>query len=163
MRRADIIAAGLIILYCIITMIEATKLPIGWVKKVGPGAGSIPFWLALAIVICALVVLVQAVLTKDPTNEPLFKSDPGKKLVFKVFLITLGCVLAYAIIGCYFGSIAFIAVYMRYLGKRSWTQTAIISVSFPFGVWFLFEYFLKITLPKGLPVFETLWYTFIPA
>lgn len=162
MRKADIITALLIIAYCIISMIDAMKLKIGWVKNVGPGGGFLPFWLSLAMGVCALIVLVQILLEKEPSTDPFFKDREGLIAVGKVFFTTLFCVILYVFIGAYFGSIIYIAVYMLYIGKRPKFQTALISVLVPVGIWLMFEYFLKIPLPKGLPFVEDFWYSFIP-
>lgn len=163
MRRAEIITAITIILYCIISMFEATKLSIGWVKKVGPGGGFLPFWIAFIIGACGVIVLVQALLTKEPSKEPFFKDRVGLISVGKVFFTTLGCIILYILVGAYIGSIIYIAFYMLYIGKHSKLETALISILVPVGIWFMFEYFLKIPLPKGLPFIEDIWFRFIPA
>jgi len=162
MRRADIITAIVIIIYCIISMFEATKLSIGWVKKVGPGGGFLPFWLAIIVGICAVVVLHQAIFSKEPSTESFFKDREGLIAVGKVFFSTMGCIILYILIGAYFGSVIYIAFYMSYIGKRSKLETALISILVPFGIWLMFEHFLKILLPKGLPFVEELWYRLIP-
>lgn len=161
MRKADIICAAMIVLYCAYSMIDAAKLKIGWVKNVGPGGGFLPFWLCFMMGALALIVLVQAIMAKE-TGETFFTSVEGRKSVGKVFFSTFGCVVAYVFIGSYFGSILYLSYYMRFIGKRSWLQTVVIGVLVPFGIWFMFEYFLKISLPKGLPVMEDFWYAVMP-
>ena len=161
MRKADIITAVIIVAWCVLSMFDAAKLNIGWVKDVGPGGGFLPFWLCFVMGAFTLIVLIQAIRSKD-TGETFFASEEGKKNSMKVFLSTTGCVVAYVIIGCYFGSIAYIGFYMRAIGKRSWLQTALVSVGVPLGIWLLFELFLKITLPKGLPMVEDFWYAVMP-
>jgi hypothetical protein len=161
MRKADIITAAVIVAWCVLSMIDAAKLNIGWVKNVGPGGGFLPFWLCAIMGTFTLIVLIQAIRSTD-TGETFFTSEVGKKNSLKVFLSTTGCVVAYVLIGCYFGSMAYLAYYMRFIGKRSRLQTALISVGVPFGIWFLFEFFLKITLPKGLPFMEDFWYWLLP-
>ena len=141
MRKADIITAVVIVAWCVISMIDAAKLNIGWVKNVGPGGGFLPFWLCFFMGAFTLIVLIQAIRSKD-TGETFFVSEEGRKNSLKVLLSTTACVGAYAIIGCYFGSIAYLAFYMRFIGKRKWLQTALISVGVPLGIWLLFELFL---------------------
>ena len=162
MRKADIICAATILLYCVYSMFDAAKLTVGWVKNVGPGGGFLPFWLCFIMGALALVVLVQAIRTKE-SGETFFVSKEGRKSVGKVFFSTLGCVVTYVFIGCYFGSILYLGYYMRFIGKRSWLQTVLIGVLVPFGIWLMFEWFLKITLPKGLPIMEDWWYLIMPA
>jgi putative tricarboxylic transport membrane protein len=162
MRKADIITAALIIVWCIISMIEATKLKIGWVRNVGPGGGFLPFWLCFLIGIFALIVLLQLIMTKEPSTEPFFKDRAGFLAVMKVLGTAAGAVVLYTFIGAYFGSMVYIAFYMLYVGKRSKLQTAIVSIMVPFGIWLMFEYMLKIPLPKGIEALDELWYRFIP-
>jgi putative tricarboxylic transport membrane protein len=162
MRKADIITAVVILAWCVVSMFDAAKLNIGWVKNVGPGGGFLPFWLCAVMGLFTLIVLIQAIRSKD-TGETFFKSEQGRKNALKVFYSTFGCVVAYVFIGAYFGSIAYLGFYLRFIGKRSWLQTAIVSIGVPLGIWLLFELFLKITLPKGLPMMEDFWYAVMPA
>ena len=162
MRKADIITAVLIIAYCIISMIDAMKLHIGWVKNVGPGGGFLPFWLSLIMGICAVIVLLQVLFGKEQSTDPFFKDKQGLVAVSKVFFTTLLCIILYALIGAYFGSAVYLAVYVGYIGRRSKLQIALVSILVPVGIWLMFEYFLKIPLPKGLPFVEDFWYSFIP-
>lgn len=162
MRKADIVVASLIIVYCIISMIESAKLKIGWVRDVGPGGGFLPFWLLLIMGTLALIVLLQTIFTKEPSTDPFFKDRKGMIAVGKVVGSALGCVVLFRFIGAYFGSMVYIAFYMIYIGKRTKLQSALVGFGVPLGIWFMFEYVLKIPLPKGIEIMDELWYRFIP-
>jgi hypothetical protein len=162
MRKADIIAASVILAWCVYSMIDAKlNLVIGWVPDVGPGAGFLPFWLCAIMGLFTAIVLVQAIRSED-TGETFFTSVEGRTNSLKVLFSTTGCVVAYAFVGCYIGSMLYLGFYMKYIGKRKWLQTIAISVGVPVGIYLMFEWFLKISLPKGLPIVEDIWYALMP-
>ena len=51
--------------------------------------------------------------------------------------------------GLYLASIVFIAWFMRWLGKYSWTMVAPVAIGMPIIVYIVFEKYFLVALPKG--------------
>ena len=59
MRRGETLMALALVVGAGVLLREALRLPFRW-TSVGPGAGFFPFWLALGVVACAVIVWLQS-------------------------------------------------------------------------------------------------------
>jgi hypothetical protein len=89
--------------------------------------------------------------------EPHVMVDVG--LVAGSLLVTIALM---GFIGVYGALPLFLVFYIRFLGKHSWTLTAVLSVGIPIVIFYFFEITLKIILPKGItePLFLPLYRMF---
>ena len=156
MKKAEIYMAGFWVALSVALLIEiqvypGTKQPIGWEQGIGPQAGWFPFYLALLMLVCSLLVLVpkvvQAVRT-DLAGEP-FVSAEGLKAV----LWALGPMVVYVItlpwLGFYLGSTLYLIYYIQFVGKHSWKLSLPTGILFSISIFMIFEKALKLTLAKG--------------
>jgi hypothetical protein len=75
MRQADIGFALVLLVLAVIVAAGSLQLDIGWGMN-GPKGGFFPFWLAVGLGLCCLVILVQALRSTSPTSrQPLVR--PG--------------------------------------------------------------------------------------
>ena len=76
-----------------IQVIPGTKQPIGWARGVGPQSGWFPFYLALIMLLCSLVVLIPKLVqaAREGLADKPFVSMDGLKAVLRAF----GPMLAY--------------------------------------------------------------------
>jgi putative tricarboxylic transport membrane protein len=68
MRKADIGFALMLFVLAVLVAEESLQLNIGWGLN-GPQGGFFPFWLAVGLAICCLVILVQALRRTSPTSR----------------------------------------------------------------------------------------------
>jgi len=58
------------------------------------------------------------------------------------------------VVGTYLAVAAFMAFYIKAVGRHRWGVTSAFMVGTPLFIYFLFEWQLTKYLPKGLPMFE---------
>jgi len=162
MKIADLITGGFFVLFSIYLMLKSAELPIGWIKGAGPGGGAFPFWLSLGMLICSILIIIQNWLRKSPEGQStaVFMDHSTRWLFFSVAVSLTIMIGLIHIVGVYFSMPLFTIFYMRYIGKHDWPKVIIISLAIPVGIFLLFEKLLQILLPKGLSIFEPLYYIF---
>ena len=97
-----------------------------------------PFWLAVGLGLCSLVILGQAVWRAAPAlHKPLVASG-GWAPLLTVALPAIAMV-ASACIGLYPATALYLAFYMRWVGQHRWTLVLAVSICLPLGSYFLFD------------------------
>jgi putative tricarboxylic transport membrane protein len=141
------VAAGLALLGLGVLIIADTyRLGAGWAAD-GPQAGYFPFRIGVLIVLCSVIVVVQALRSKH--DKTLFvewaKLVPVSQILFP--LIAYIGVMQY--LGMYVASALFVAGLMRWLGKYSWLRSLLVAIIMSFVIFWLFEFEFSVPLPKG--------------
>jgi putative tricarboxylic transport membrane protein len=163
-RTAELLMAILMGVFSIYLMVKSAELPIGWVRGVGPGGGTWPFWLSAIMLASCVGITVNWFLKRGPvaTSNKVYierhvLGDVG--LVAGALLVTIG-LMSFA--GVYVALPLFIAFYIRFMGKHSWALTAALTLGIPVVTFYFFEVTLKIILPKGFtePLFIPLYKMF---
>lgn len=156
MKKAELYMAGFWVALSIALLIEiqvypGTKQPIGWEQGVGPQAGWFPFYLAVIMLICSLIVLVPKIVqavNEDLTGKP-FISAEGLKVVLWALVPMFIYVLTIPLLGFYLGSTLYLVYYIQFVGKHSWKLSLPTGVIFSVSIFIIFEKALKLTLAKG--------------
>ena len=162
MQRADrIVAIGLIFVSLGVAW-KATELPVGILPKEGPGGGFLPFWLSLGIAAVALMVLIQSLLASrrdksDTTSEGVFMSREGLRDLMRVGLPGMIMILLIGVISVYFSAALFIFYCLFIVGGHNLKTSLGVSIGVPVVVYYIFEKFLIIPLPKGYAEFLFYW------
>lgn len=159
-RTAELIMAITMALFSGYLMWKSSELNIGWVRGEGPGGGFWPFWLATAMLVSCLAILVNWVRKVGPiaTSTEYFWAPGGSRevgVVAGLLLISVGLIDGFSLglipgIGFYGMLPVFLMVYLRFFGGRSWLLTVAFMVIVPVATFMFFEILLKITLPKGI-------------
>ena len=147
MRRAEILCAAALLLVAAIALRETLHLSIGW-GDTGPRAGFFPFWLAVILAGSCLFTLVQG-LRQRQTPEPFLRRE-ALRSVLTVLLPIGGAFILIEVVGFYFTALLYLLGYMRWTGRHAWTTTLLISLLFPVFIFFVFERWFLVPLPKGL-------------
>ena len=162
MRRAELVTAGVLALLSIYMMWKSTELEIGYIRGEGPGGGAWPFWLAGVMLICTVIIAVNAFRGTTPpsqSTEP-FLDAYGIRMLLLVGGGIAGFIGLTHIISMYGGMFLFLIYYLRFLGRHSWKTTISIAVVTPCIFFYFFEALMRITLPKGMrftdPLFNAL-------
>lgn len=148
MRTADITVALILLLLAGLVAWESLQLDIGWGLN-GPAGGFFPFWLAVGLALCSLVILFQA-LWRSPflPTRPLVARG-GWVPLLKVAVPAVVFVLLTEVIGLYVAAALYMGFSMRWLGKHSWVLVIVLSLGIPLGSYFIFDKWFLIPLPKG--------------
>ena len=157
-RNAEIIVAVLLALCSIGLMIKSAQNRIDWTIEDNMGAGFMPFWLSLGMLICTIITISKWFLKKSPqsTNNEPFIDPEANKYVYVTILSLIGLILGTAYLGIYISLIFFLFFYLKYFSEKSILFISVFSIATPIVTFCFFEWLLKITLPQGIS--EPLFY-----
>ncbi len=148
MRRAETIIAVALTLGGAILIQEALRRSIGW-TVVGPGAGFFPFWLAVGVTACAAILVMQSLRAPAARGgHPFIPAGAWKPLLI-VFLPMVAVVMLLDYLGIYLGGALYLAGYAWFVGRQRWYVTLLVSVLVPMTLFFIFERWFYLLLPKG--------------
>ena len=157
-RVAELITAIICALCSIGLMLKSAELNIGWVESKGPGAGAWPFWLSAGMLAASLVTLYRwfrGITPESKSTEPYLTRE--KLLIVGISASSiLFLLIATHLAGIYVALFLFLLFYLRFVGRHSWTLTSVLMIALPVFIFCLFEWALKIPLPKS--VTEPLFY-----
>lgn len=144
-RTAEMMVALLAALTGVVTIVGSLQVGIGWGAE-GPKSGFFPFYVGLIIVGGSVVNLLHAWALD---RKPLFAEWNQLQQVFNVVLPTAVYVAVIPYTGIYLASVALIALFMKWLGRYAWPMTAAVSLGVPLAIYFMFEKWFLVPLPKG--------------
>jgi putative tricarboxylic transport membrane protein len=145
MRVADLVTALALILVGAIVIVDVLRLGIGWGQE-GPESGFFPFWLAVAMVGTAVAILVQTL--RQTTTKP-FVSPAQLRPVLAVLAPATAMVVVMEGLGLYVASALYLAFYMRWVGRHSWSTIAALGLGIPIATFVVFERWFLVPMPKG--------------
>lgn len=146
MRMAEIITAAVICAIGFALAADSWWLGSGW-GKAGPEAGFFPFCLGILIVLTATGLLVQALMSRD--REKPFLEREQLIRVAKVAVPTVAAVALIQVIGLYIASALYLAGYMRWIGRHSWSLVLAVGLGTPLLTFALFEIWFLTPMRKG--------------
>ncbi len=157
-RTAEFVMAIVLSLCSIGLMIKSAELNIGWIEGRGPGSGAWPFWLATGMLICCLWTLLRWFrrVTPESRNTNLYMSHQTMVIVGTSAGAILFLLAATHWIGLYASLVLFLLFYLKYVGRHTWMLTIVLTIGIPVFIFCLFEWALKIPLPKAIT--EPLFY-----
>jgi hypothetical protein len=121
----------------------------GW-GPAGPEPGLYPFLLGMGIVLGSLLILGQVLLrSRAAAPEEPFLPPGALKPVLSVGVPAALMVLLSQFIGLYLSAGIYLAVYMRWIGRRRWIMVAVVSILIPLAGYVVFERLFLIPLPEG--------------
>ncbi|MDH5188572.1 MAG: tripartite tricarboxylate transporter TctB family protein [Rhodospirillaceae bacterium] len=158
MRRAELLMAAVLAAFSIYLMWKSAELPVGWIPGEGPGGGAFPFWLAVGMLVCTILIIIRWFRRADePARSTDAYMDEHALVLFALvagsLAVTIGII---EVAGVYVAIPLFLIFYLRVMGKHHWALIGSIAVATPVILFFFFEIALKITLPKGIT--ETWFY-----
>lgn len=145
MRSADLTTAVVLMAGGSLVIWDSLRLGIGWGTD-GPKSGFFPFWLAVVLFACCLGIVAQALRRGERGR---FLKREAIRPVLKMLLPSLGFVLGTQFVGLYVATAAYMAVYMRWIGRYSWVAIVAVSVALPVMTFLVFEKWFLVPMPKG--------------
>jgi hypothetical protein len=151
MRKANLWVALFLMLFGSIAMFDAVRLGFRWDPMSGPGAGYLPFYLALGVIICTGIILIQGFrkLKKDGPGGRLIP-EGGLKPILWVLLPAAAMVILVQFVGLHLAAALYLAFYMRAVGKIGWLKVALVSILVPVSLYIVFDRLFLIPLPGGM-------------
>ena len=153
MRKANLGVAIFLFVLGAIVMYDAVRLGFRWDPGFGPGAGYLPFYLSLGVLICTAIFIVKQVIQLSKIgivgDKPLIQ-EGGLKPILWVLLPSTAMVILVSIIGLHFAAFVFLLFYMRVVGKIGWLECALVSILMPIGLYVVFDRLFLIPLPDGM-------------
>lgn len=150
-KTAEIIVAVILALCSIGLMAKSMELHIGWIDGKGPGSGAWPFWLSTGMLVCCLWTIVRWFRGKTPesVSTEIFITRQTAVVVGTSALSILFVIAATQWMGIYIALIIFLFVYLKFIGGHDWPLTLSFVICMPVFIFCLFEWALKISLPKA--------------
>ncbi|MEL6218424.1 MAG: tripartite tricarboxylate transporter TctB family protein [Pseudomonadota bacterium] len=139
--------------------------PIRYIEGEGPGSGWWPFYLAGAMLLCCVWVIVNWVRRASPPSRStaVYLDRFGLLMLLKVGGGVIGFVALVDIIGMYGAMSVFLLYYVWILGRHSLKLSLAIALGAPVVTFFFFDVAMRIVLPKGYlePLFIPLYDIFL--
>ena len=151
-RTAELAMAVFLALCSMGLMWKSAELNIGWIEGRGPGSGAWPFWLSTGMLLCCLANLYRWFrgITPESRNLSLYMTSETVVVVGTSAGAILFLLIATHWIGLYASLLFFLLFYLKFIGRHSWPLTIVLTVSIPIFIFCLFEWALKIPLPKAI-------------
>ena len=153
MRKANLGVAIFLFLIGAIVMYDAVRLGFRWDPGFGPGAGYLPFYLSLGVLVCTGIIIVKQIMQLSKVGiagDKRLIQEGGLKPILWVLLPSTAMVALTSIVGLHFAAFVFLLFYMRAVGKIGWLACALVSVLFPVGMYIVFDRLFLIPLPDGM-------------
>jgi len=153
MRKANLWVDVVLFLIGAIVMYDAVRLGFRWDPGFGPGAGYLPFYLSLGVLVCCGIIIVKQLrqLSKvGITGDKRLIQEGGLKPILWVLIPSTVMVVLIPIVGLHFAAFVFLVFYMRAVGKIGWLECALVSILFPIGMYIVFDRLFLIPLPGGM-------------
>jgi putative tricarboxylic transport membrane protein len=153
MRKANLWVAVFLFVIGAIVMYDAVRLGFRWEPGFGPGAGYLPFYLSLGVLICTGIFIVKQIRQLSSigtTGDKRLIQEGGLKPILWVLIPSTVMVILTSVIGLHFAAFVFLLFYMRVVGKIGWLECALVSVLFPVGMYIVFDRLFLIPLPDGM-------------
>ncbi len=151
-RTAELVMAIVLALLSIGLMVKSAELRIDWVPGRGPGSGAWPFWLSTGMLLCCIWTIVRWFrrITPESRNTDLYMSRETVTIVGISAGAILGLLLLTHVVGLYAALFLFLMFYLKFVGRHKWGVTLALTFGIPVFIFCLFEWALKIPLPKAI-------------
>lgn len=146
-KSAEIVVALIITLFGAVVMWDSYRIGAGWGSD-GPESGSFPFYVGLLISISGIVTALSA-FRADKEAMGDFVEPEQLRMVMAVLIPSIIYVAVISFIGIYVASAIFIIAFMIWQGKFSVLKSVLVAVPVNVFLFFMFEVWFTIPLPKG--------------
>lgn len=156
-RSVDILVALLLLGGCAIVLYDSVRLGFNWREGEGPAPGYFPFYVAVILGISSIVNLAGALrgrgageifVSARPFGRVLAVLIPSVAYVALIGGFSLGSIEMPGL-GIYLASAIFIFAFMMVIGRENPLKALGVSVVVPVALFFMFEKWFLVPLPKG--------------
>ncbi len=148
MRRVYQVAALICVLFGAYIVWQSSAMLL--YNELGPGPGFFPFWLGIVFAALSVLWLVQVTLQPQPPLAAGFVPSGNGILRLLSIVVAMAAFVALAdIIGFQLIMFAFLVFLLTALGRQNPLITIVISVLGSFGIYYVFNTWLEVHLPKA--------------
>jgi putative tricarboxylic transport membrane protein len=156
-RTMEIVVALVLLAGAAIVIYDSVRIGFGWREGEGPAPGYYPFWVAILLTTASIVNLAKAAFGGHGAGEIFVSLRPFLRILAvlvptTVFIGLIGGVSIGPIdipgIGMYFAAAIFILFFMLVVGREGPIRAAIVAVLVPLALFFMFEKWFLVPLPK---------------
>jgi putative tricarboxylic transport membrane protein len=163
MGKAEKISALITVAFGIFVMAYSYySLKLG--MMITPGAGFLPFFIGIALVILGVLWFIQKSMKKSEVCVPLMEDtcvtaeEPSEAADLiagmpRKMVLGLAVLIVYAIlferIGYFLATLIFMFAWQRIVEKERWLKSLLITAIATMTMYSLFRYLLNVPLPKG--------------
>lgn len=147
MKKANLILSLLLIALSIFVIYEAKQMP-AQMPGSGMGPGVLPFWLGVGILVLCVILIIQSLLDKTPTNTIFLISEAvsvgimfSALVLYVILMVLLGFGLATALL---------VIFLVRRIGNYAWWKCGTMGIIVSVVSVYLFRIMLDMPLPTGL-------------
>lgn len=153
MRRYQVATAAVLIGIAAVAMFDTRGGALPDASGGAPGGlkgGWYPFWSAALASLALLVVIYRAVSTPQPV-QGVFSGREGVMSVLALVLPMIALVvLMDRLLGIYIAGGLYLGWFGRALGHYRWRWVALSATAIPLILFFVFENFFRVALPKSI-------------
>ncbi len=150
MKKADIGVGGGLIIFSAWIFWYAGEYSKAAIYYYGPN--FFPQILAVAMMICAIILILNALQGKSQETSDRIQLKGFVRMVIAI-VICIGYLFLMQIVGFTMGTCVFLYVLMMFIGQKGLVKRITSSISVALIVWAIFRYFLVIPLPTGIFAF----------
>ncbi|MGH8770320.1 MAG: tripartite tricarboxylate transporter TctB family protein [Burkholderiales bacterium] len=144
-RAIEIIVGLILLVVAAVVIYDSRRIGASWAAD-GPQAGYFPFYIGVILALASAWIVLSNLRT---AGSDAFVGKEEFKRVLAVLIPAALYVAAIYIIGIYAASALFIAFFMHWHGKFRARTTLVVSLIIPLALFFLFEVWFLVPLPKG--------------
>ncbi|MFZ1104110.1 MAG: tripartite tricarboxylate transporter TctB family protein [Hyphomicrobiaceae bacterium] len=156
-KAMEIVVALLLLGGSAIVITDTIRVGFGWQEGVGPAPGYFPFWVAVIMGVASLIILVATVVRPGDGETFVSVRSFGRVLAVLVpslvYVALIGGISVGAVtvpgIGIYVSSAIFICFFMLAIGRQGILTSVLVSIGVPLMLFFMFERWFLVPLPKG--------------
>lgn len=149
-RWPELAVAALLVAVGALVVTDSVRVGTGWGDD-GPRSGYFPFYIGLLLSLSGAWILGRELLRgwRQGGDGGAFAERAQLWQVVAVFVPMVVHVVLIYVIGIYIASALLIAYFMRRYGQFGWAAVAGVALGVPCGLFFVFERWFLVPLPKG--------------
>ena len=145
-RWPELITAGVLAAIALVVIVDSLRIGVDWADD-GPRAGYFPFYIGLALLGASLWTLVVQLRAWQRVQVFATRAELGQVLtVLWPMVLFVGLI---KLLGIYVASAVLITWFMTRHGAHRWFTTAGVALGVPLLLFFVFERWFVVPLPKG--------------
>lgn len=147
-RAMDAGVAALLLAVGALVAYDSWRIGATWGSD-GPRAGYFPFYIGLFLIAASAYTLISTLAGGRALGGASFVKRTQFKSVLQILIPAAIYIFAVGWLGIYLASAIYIGAFMYWLGGYSLWKLAPVSVAVPIALFFMFEIWFLVPLPKG--------------